>query len=191
MRRLCHLACLAALSTCSVAVGLAEEPLKVSVCELKADPPSYNHKLVEVEGFVSHGFEDFTLFDPACGDSIGIWLEYGGTQKSNTMYCCGPTAGTTRPNELAVEDIPIPLVDDEEFKEFNRQIQPPHSGESGSVAHAALVGRFFSGRKKQFGKGKPFWGGYGHMGCCSLLAIQEVKSVTPEDRDDLDYKCIS
>jgi len=25
------------------------------------------------------------------------------------------------------------------------------------------------------------------MGCCSLLAIQEVKSVDPQDRDDLDY----
>lgn len=32
-----------------------------------------------------------------------------------------------------------------------------------------------------------YWGGYGHMGCCSLLAIQEVKSVNPVDRDDLDY----
>lgn len=31
------------------------------------------------------------------------------------------------------------------------------------------------------------WGGYGHLGCCSLFAIQEVKSVSPQDRDDLDY----
>jgi hypothetical protein len=29
--------------------------------------------------------------------------------------------------------------------------------------------------------------GYGHFGCCSLLAIQEVKAVAPQDRDDLDY----
>jgi len=29
--------------------------------------------------------------------------------------------------------------------------------------------------------------GYGHMGCCSLLAIQKVVSVDPQDRDDLDY----
>jgi hypothetical protein len=25
------------------------------------------------------------------------------------------------------------------------------------------------------------------MGCCSLLAIQEIKSVSSQDRDDLDY----
>jgi hypothetical protein len=25
------------------------------------------------------------------------------------------------------------------------------------------------------------------MGCCSLLAIQQIKSVSPQDRDDLDY----
>jgi hypothetical protein len=31
------------------------------------------------------------------------------------------------------------------------------------------------------------WGGYGHMGCCSLFAIQGIKSVSPQDRDDLDY----
>jgi hypothetical protein len=25
------------------------------------------------------------------------------------------------------------------------------------------------------------------MGCCSLLAIQEIKAISPQDRDDLDY----
>ncbi len=39
-----------------------------------------------------------------------------------------------------------------------------------------------------FGSDELFWGGYGHMGCCSLLAIQEVKSVSSQDRDDLDYR---
>jgi hypothetical protein len=166
----------------------AEEPVKVSVCQLQADPAAYSHKLVEVEGFVSHDFEDFSLFEPGCGDLMGIWLEYGGTAKSDTTYCCGPTAGKTRPNELEVEGIPISLVDDDSFKQFNREIQPPfRSGSFGSVAHATLVGRFFSGRKEQAVDGKPYWDGYGHMGCCSLLAVQEVRSVAPQDRDDLDY----
>ena len=38
-----------------------EEPAQVTVCELKANPADYNHKLIEVIGFVSHGFEDFGL----------------------------------------------------------------------------------------------------------------------------------
>ena len=66
-----------------------EEPAQVTVCELKANPADYNHKLIEVIGFVSHGFEDFGLFDPSCSSWPYVWLEYGGTKKSGTMYCCG------------------------------------------------------------------------------------------------------
>jgi len=93
------------------AAARSEEPVKVTVCQLKADPAAYNHKLVEVEGFVSHDFEDFSFFDPTCPPTAeDIWLEYGGTEKSDTTYCCGPTAGTARPKELTVEGIAVPLV---------------------------------------------------------------------------------
>ncbi len=173
---------------CFAARVWCEEPQKVSACQLKSDPPAYNHKLIEVEAFVSHDFEDFTLFDPACPDWPAVRLEYGGKVKSDTTYCCGPTAGKTRPQELTVEDIPIPLVENGQFMQFDKEIQPPfRSGDFGSIVHVTLIGRFFAGTKQQFGKGEPFWGGYGHMGCCSLFAIQEVKSVSPQDRDDLDY----
>jgi len=176
------------VSLCFSARLSSEEPQKVTVCQLKSDPTSFNHKLVEVEAFVSHDFEDFTLFDPACHAWPAVWLEYGGKAKSDTTYCCGPTAGRNRPQELTVEGIPIPLVEDDHFKQFDREIQPPFRAEQfGSVVHADLIGRFFAGRREQFGKGEPFWGGFGHMGCCSLLAIQEVRTVSPQDRDDLDY----
>jgi len=36
------------------------------VCQLLADPAAYNHKLVEVTGVASKGFEDFTLSEPGC-----------------------------------------------------------------------------------------------------------------------------
>jgi hypothetical protein len=55
------------------------------------------------------------------------------------------------------------------------------------MAHASLVGRFFAGKEISDPRGKR-WGGYGHMGCCSLLVIQRVLSVDPHDRDDLDYE---
>jgi hypothetical protein len=170
--------------------GLAfsqEQPTSVTVCQLKNDPPAYNHKLVEVTAFVSHAFEDFTLFDPTCSSWPGVWLEYGGKAKSGTMYCCGVTADRHRLKEMKVEDIPIPLTDNEQFRQFDKLIQPPFkSGRHGAVVHATIVGRFFSGRQIKYPKAT-FWGGYGHMGCCSLLAIQELKSVDDQDRDDLDY----
>jgi len=45
-----------------VAISLGEEQAeKLTACQLKNGPAAYNHKLVEVTGFVSHDFEDFTL----------------------------------------------------------------------------------------------------------------------------------
>src|SRR6266567_2368876 len=86
-----------------------ELPLKVSLCQLKNDPAKYNHELVEVTGFVSHGFEDFALFDPACAEWPDIWLDYGGMKDSDTMYCCGVVPGQVRPEQVSVEGISIPL----------------------------------------------------------------------------------
>lgn len=159
----------------------------MSACQLKNDPSAYNHQLVEVTAFVSHDFEDFTLFEPTCPSWPAVWLEYGGTAKSGTMYCCGVTADRRRAKELTIENIPITLLENDQFSEFDKLIQPPfRSDRHGSIVHATLVGRFFAGREMQVKNGS-YWGGYGHMGCCSLLAIQEVTSVSPQDRDDLDY----
>jgi len=173
------LCCLLSLA----AIGRGEEPARVTVCQIKVDPAAYNHKLVAVTAFVSHGFEDFTLFDPSCPSWPGVWLEYGGTESSGTVYCCGPTDDRSRPEPAVVDNIPIPLVDDERFREFDRLIQRPPD----TVVHATIVGRFFAGRVERFPNGA--WpAGYGHMGCCSLLAIQRVISVDPQDRADLDYR---
>jgi|ERR1039458_3121934 hypothetical protein len=173
---------------CSVGAALCEEqPESVTVCQLKNDPPAFNHKLVEVTAFVSHDFEDFTVFDPNCSSWPEVWLEYGGKVRSGTMYCCGVTADRNSPQQMVVENIPIPLVENDQFREFDRQIQPPfRSGRHGSIVHVTVVGRFFAGERQRFSKGNP-WGGYGHMGCCTLIAIQEIKSVSPQNRDDLDY----
>ena len=160
-----------------------DEPVKVSLCQLVADPQAYNHQLIEVTGFVSHGFEDFGLFDPDCGSWHDVWLEYGGTRKAGTTYCCQVRSGRSRPEELKVEDIAIPLVDDDQFREFDQLIQARND----PVVRATIVGRYFAGRaagKSPRGMSRP---GYGHMGCCSLLAIQQVMDVAPHDRNDLDY----
>lgn len=172
-------------------VGLCQEQYaSVSICQLKSNPSFYNHKLVEVTGFVSHDFEDFTLLDPACSGSPYIWLEYGGKAKSGTIYCCGGSGERTRPKELIVENVPIPLKEDGEFHKFDKLIQPPFSPDGhGSIVHATLAGRFFSGQliKYRYYPKTANWGGYGHMGCCMLLAIQEIRSVGPQNRADLDY----
>jgi hypothetical protein len=175
------------IALCAAAPAWCENPTDVTVCQLKADPPTYNHKLVRVTGFVSHAFEDFTLFDPKCPSWPRVWLEYGGQSKSGTTYCCGASGERSRPKELVVEDIPIPLVADEPFKNFDKAIQPPfRSGLQGAVVHATLVGRYFAGKRIKYLKGEP-WGGYGHMGCCTFMAIQQILSLDTENRSQLDY----
>lgn len=159
-----------------------EEPLSVTLCQLRNDPAAYNHKLIEVTGFISHGFEDFTLFDPSCSSWPNIWLEYGGTAASGTMYCCGVTAARSRPKQLVVENLTIPLVDDEYFRQFDKLIQRSPD----SVVHATIVGRFLAGEQIKYAKGVS-WSGYGHLGCCSLFVIQQVIAVDPQVRNDLDY----
>lgn len=166
----------------SVTSKLQEVPEKITVCQLKSDPAKYNHKLVEVTGFISHGFEDFGLFDPECESKNSIWLDYGGKKASNTMYCCGVTPSHTRPDQALVDNISIPLVDDERFKQLDKLIRSEYD----LVMHGTIVGRFFSGEQVSY-PGGVFWSGYGHMGCCMLLMIQQVVSVDPHDRRDLDY----
>jgi hypothetical protein len=137
-----------------------------------------------LEAFVSWGFEDFTLFDPTCYIYPEIWLEYGGTVKSDTVYCCGPTAGKSRPKELEVDGVSIPLIEDDVFKRFDQRLHRP--GPHGPLTRATLIGRFFAGRKETYPNGESAWGGFGHFGCCTLLAIQQVKDADFKDRPGLD-----
>jgi hypothetical protein len=166
-----------------------QRPEKVTLCDIKDKPTLYDHKLLEVEGFVSHDFEDFSISTPECPNSLAIWLEFGGKRKSRTIYCCGGSAERTRTKHLEVEGISVPLVEDQLFRKFDKLIQPPfRSGNHGSVVHAIIIARFFLGEKQEYGdKGGWSWGGYGHFGCCSLMVIQQVRSVDSQDRDDLDY----
>jgi hypothetical protein len=158
----------------------AQEPLHTTACDLRQHPADFNHKLVEVTAYVSHGFEEFTLFDPDCADpnTPNIWLTYGGRKLSGTTYCCGEATNGTRPRPLEVEGFQIPLTIDENFKKFDTLVH----AERATVVQATVIGRFFAGEA-----GKPeSLPGYGHLGCCTLLAIQQITSVEPDGSSGLD-----
>lgn len=148
----------------------------VDICRLQADPAAYNRKLIEVSGLVLHAFEQFSLSDSKCLGESGIWLDYGGPVNSETVFCCGPRAGAPRGGTLVVEGVTLPLVDDALFHRFDDRIR------KGSVSTdvkflATLRGHFFAGEKQQKPGGREYWGGYGHLGCCSLLVIEQVVAV--------------
>ena len=159
----------------------AQEPQRTTVCQIKSNPAAFDAKLVQVTAFASHGFENFTLLDPNCQAWPEIWLEYGGTTASGTVYCCDAPKSRRRSKPIEMEVLTIPLVDDKPFRDFDRLIQRPPD----AIAHATLVGRFFAaGHAAGANSGT----GYGHMACCSLLLIQQVLEVDPQTRSDLDYR---
>lgn len=175
------------IAIATATISRSDEPVRVSVCQLKKDPLTYNHKLVEVTGFVTHAARNFTVYDPMCPSWPAIWLEYGGSINSGTVACCKTLSDRRRPQPLVIENIPLPLTDDQIFENFDKAIQPPfRAGQSGAVEHATLIGTFFAGQQMETAT-EHYWGGYGHMGCCSLLAIQEVKGADTQWRPDLDY----
>ena len=55
----------------------------------------------------------------------------------------------------------------------------------GTLTRAQLVGRFFA-VKETYPSGVSDWVGFGHFGCCTLLAIEQVKDANFEDRPGLD-----
>jgi hypothetical protein len=162
----------------------ATEPRQVTYCELSKDPAAYNHQLVQLTAFVSHGFEDFQIREPDCPtQGFSIWLMYGGKAESNTAYCCpGEAGGEMRSQSLSIEGVKLPLLDDQKFRQFADLLKK----ESDTTVRATVVGRFFSG-KKEFINASTYWRGFGHMGCCSLFVIQGVESLEPHTKGDLDY----
>ena len=160
-----------------------ESVLNVELCDLMRDRPKYDHKRVQLRALISHGFEDFSLFDPMCEADGPIWLEYGGSEGSGTIYCCEETLAVRKKESLEIDGIRVDLVEDAQFKALDELIQ----SESETTVRATLVGRFFAGQKWE-GPKETRWVGYGHMGFYSLLAIERVISVDQRDRADLDYR---
>lgn len=157
-----------------------EQPIKTTLCEIKKDPMAFNRKLVEVSGYGSHGFEDSMFEDPTCFEGagrLGIWMEYGGTASTDTMYCCG-FSPSNRKAQLVVQGVSVPLAEDDQFRQFDTLLHSDRSRPMKDISVRATVrGRIFYAPQRL---GQITLGGYGHMGCCLLLAIQQVISVDSE-----------
>lgn len=183
--RLSALASYLLLATFSRVIAQTPEvSVKTTVCQLLRDRKAWDHKLVEVSGFASHGFEDSSFSDPECPDRYGgLWMEYGGELTTGTVSTAG-NSNRTRPEPVVVEGISVPVVDDAIFHRFDEFLH--QDMRMGTSVHATVVARFFAGRIQHYPAGD-LWGGYGHMGCCSLFVIQQVLSVDDQRRPDLDY----
>jgi hypothetical protein len=163
--------------------ALAQGPTKVSPCDLVQQPEKYTRQWVEVRGTVDLAFEDFSLRTVDCGEKLqGIWLAYGGDEPT-------PTPSTANDNErtpgtvLKVNGIPVPLQRDADLELFKRRLAALRdTAPDGSPCYekcrlyrvtATLTGLFMAAPDPT---NNPL-SGYGHLGCCHLLAIRRVADV--------------
>jgi hypothetical protein len=177
------LAFLAASSSLSARSGqqspdAAARPRSVTYCELAKNPAAYDHQLIRITALARHGFEDFTLSEPDCPDSpqnFSLWVTYGGSIKSNTIYCCPGEGGReARSAPLVLEGVQLPLIADIVFQQFADLLNKKRQ----LTVRVRAEGTFFSG-KKQTINGSTRWAGFGHLGCCSLFVIQRVDWFEP------------
>ncbi len=170
----------------SAPVDSNEEPRNVTYCELAKDPAAYNHALIRLTAFVSYGFENFELAEPGCPplpSRFSVWVMYGGKAQSGAVYCCpGEGGNASRSRSLVVDGIEVPLQEDLVFHQFIALLKK----EFDTTVRVTVVGRFFAG-EKQTPNSTTWRGGYGHLGCCSLFAIQQIEKFEPHTRNDVDY----
>src|SRR5579864_5567147 len=158
----------------------AQSPTKVALCDLVRQPEKFTRQWVEVD----LAFENFSLRTVDCGEKLqGIWLAYGGDEPT-------PTASTVNDNErrpgmvLKVNGIPVPLQRDADLELFKRRLAAIRvTAPDGSTCYegcrlyrvtATLTGLFMAAPDPT---NNPL-SGYGHLGCCHLLAIQRVAEVS-------------
>jgi hypothetical protein len=155
-----------------------EKPLPINICDLQKNPDVYNHKRIRVQGVVNHEFEDFSIRDAGCPDfNNTVWLMYGGEVSDDVTYCCNITGNK---NKVNIEGVEVSIRHSAALDRFRKLLNSYRINKKAKVHYfqtdpsfsvtATLVGRFFAGN------GSPCRG-FGHMGCFTLLVIDQVLSI--------------
>ncbi len=142
-----------------------------------------------MEGLITVGPDEFMLHDANCADGKGgIWLQFGGDVASpGTAGVSRGASGKTR----SVDGLGLPLNKDRDFDAMQKLLQEAEKSGKTKMLRATLIGKYFPGKPAYTASGEPIRSGYGHMGCCSLLVIEEVAVVGSELEEPVDFSPIS
>lgn len=150
----------------------SEDVVTAKLCDVASNPEAYNHKLLKLSGNVTRGYKLFTLSGDCKPNLSSIWLSYGGLVSPPSIFNA-QQMDAPRSEKLTIDSIPTTLMDDAVFQKFNQLIS---SMADRPQARVTLIGRYFAGHPEQIADYK-LWKGFGPMGCCTLLVIQQVVSV--------------
>jgi len=168
----------------------AERPIETSICVLQKEPQAWNHKLVRVNGYATHGYEESSLVDPTCNSYVQgtpIWMEYGGLFSTGTTYFGGGANTRLRAKPLSVEGILLPLADDANFKQLDSILQSPPDTRGVTIVRVTVQGHFFAGVEHKGEHDR----GYGHFGCCTLFVIEKVDQVAEHELNPKEVEKLS
>ena len=155
----------------------------VDLCTLKLNSAKFDGQRIRIRGTVSLGFENFSIAAIDCSHPIAsyIWLTFGGDFPEQAVYCCGDHS-RRKHQDLVIQGRTIPLKRNAALEWFvqalnaSRNRMPngePCENESCKFYRvtASLTGWFFARNTER---------GFGHLGCCSLFAIERVEDVDAE-----------
>lgn len=109
--------------------SLPAQVVDSTVCDILANPQSYDGKIVRVKGVVIAGFEEFAIEGPGCNqEANAIWLDY----PEGTKGKAGPAAflrlqlGKNYPAEAtSANRVPVTLDKNKDFKNFDNLLSTP------------------------------------------------------------------
>jgi hypothetical protein len=184
---------------CSLfAKALPAQVVDASVCDILANPVSFDGKIVRIKGTVVAGFDEFIIQGPGCNQLVNaIWLSY----PEGTKGKAGPAAfvqlqlGRNNPASVpSVNRTAVNLDKNKDFKEFDSLLSASAKASGmclGCVRNkvaATLVGRLDG--MKDAGVVSDSAGkflsanGFGNMNRYNArLVLQSVSDVSPQEID--------
>jgi hypothetical protein len=178
--------------------SLSAQVVDSTVCDILANPQSYDGKIVRIRGIVVAGFEEFAVKGAGCNQMVNaIWVTY----PAGTKGKAGPAAflrlqlGKNHPAGVTnVSRAPVTLEKNKEFKDFDNLLSTPAKTNGmclGCVKFtvtATLVGRLDgtkeTGLIRDVAGRVTGLGGFGNLNRYNArLVLQSVSEISSQEID--------
>jgi hypothetical protein len=186
------------MSCLMIPSSLAAQIIDSTVCDILANPQSFDGKIVRIDGIVIAGFEEFAIEGSGCNQMVNaIWLAY----PEGTKGKAGPAAllrlqlGKNHPAAVTnVSRAPVTLDKNKDFKDFDNLLSTPAKTNGmclGCVKFtviATLVGRLDGTKdtgliRDSSGKVTGL-GGFGNLNRYNArLVLQSVSEISSQEID--------